>query len=618
MAADTLQATKHMEFLPNPPAPISRSPTSLRNKRRCGYHLDLQRRSADAAPVPYLDSLHHRLVRDKRLLGLWSSIIPAIVALFSVVSTFANQGIFRISANKIQTTAPASSPSSKDRSIFFGRIQPRLFRVLAGLVVLGLLVRIAMNLLPAVSEDIESRTSMYTYTASMLLLSFVVAGFISKSLKLCGIRKRMGCGSATSLGFFFFFFLFPLFFLGLRVLTNPPKISQSSSSSSRGGGGVGKEEREEFVVRRDLLDAAFLCTQVYNVRRAPHVLDANVTELGSGWRLVKMIVESTNDVHALIARNPKGELHVSFAGSMTLTNWKTNFNIETCNPLSSQAISAHKGYSLAYNAIRPHIMDAVNEVGVATTTPTSFPGKEAQVRSRIHISGHSLGGGLAQIATVDFASAYPQSDISTYLFGSPSAGDHQFLEQFELANQSRYVSVVSVFDVIPALANTNFAPLRNEMLIVPRASSAFMRTGHSMKTAYYPTLMRGETGSVLDVASLALLTTASFVFLTRMLGFMNTVLTAHDKEGPFRNSRVGKFITGIMVTCGWGLGFFGIVKMVHPASSHTTSGARIVIAALIILMTRLLSSRWIIDKRLPKFKKFSSEGADGERENEPG
>lgn len=499
--------------------------------------------------------MSQQLSEDQKLLSVWTATAPTIVATISIFSVLTNRGIFRVSKKDC---------SSKDRSMFFGTIQPRIFQALVGFLVLALIANLVIP-----KGSIE-RTSFYTYTGSMLILSFMIAGFLSKALKLCGIRRRTTCGASTGLGVFLFFFIFPLFFLTLRALSNPEK----------------KQVAALHVEKHDLLDAAYLCKSVYSLRRAPGRLDGDLALLGPGWQLLGTVDGKGRDVYALIMKNPEGDLHLSFAGSMTLTNWVTNFDARGRDILPEQSsVSAHHGYSTTYLSARQEILDKI--AGIAS---------EFGDFDRIHVSGHSLGGGLAQIATIDLSLRFPRSRISTYLFGSPAAGDSDFLRVFEQANESRYVSVVSIFDVIPALANTNYPPLRHEMLIVPKASSAFLRTGHSMGT-YYPTLM-GDSGSVMDVASLAVLVVSVYVLMARSLGFLNTLLTSQDKNGPFRNSRIGKVVAGVLLTGMWGSGFFGIVKMIQPAG-RLNYGWRLAIAGLVLVLTRFISSRWVVDRRLP-------------------
>ena len=76
--------------------------------------------------------------------------------------------------------------------------------------------------------------------------------------------------------------------------------------------------------------------------------------------------------------------------------------------LSSQPhLDVHKGFFEYYNGVRESILDHVE--WLISERPAS----------EIHVSGHSLGGAMANLCAVDFAAKYPDVKVALWTFGAP-------------------------------------------------------------------------------------------------------------------------------------------------------------------------------------------------------
>jgi predicted lipase len=115
---------------------------------------------------------------------------------------------------------------------------------------------------------------------------------------------------------------------------------------------------------------------------------------------------------------PRFMIVVAFRGSKTLANWINDMrfaHVDTPFPACSGCF-LHKGFITSYNSIAVPLFVAVAQLRAQYNT------------TRIMVTGHSLGGALAQLAALDltvhdeFAALTPL----LYTFGSPRIGNNNF------------------------------------------------------------------------------------------------------------------------------------------------------------------------------------------------
>ncbi|MGJ0391399.1 MAG: lipase family protein, partial [Methylocystis sp.] len=105
-----------------------------------------------------------------------------------------------------------------------------------------------------------------------------------------------------------------------------------------------------------------------------------------------------------------------FRGTQSTQNWDTNFQVETINPPNTDAhLHVHKGFYNAFSKM------ADGKEGLRLAFEKVRDASQGTIP--IYITGHSLGGALAQIATAVFGC---DQIAACYTFGSPRVGNSYF------------------------------------------------------------------------------------------------------------------------------------------------------------------------------------------------
>jgi triacylglycerol lipase len=137
------------------------------------------------------------------------------------------------------------------------------------------------------------------------------------------------------------------------------------------------------------------------------------SDLGQlGFTSLSVFANGLTDGFAFVAESP--ELAVlSFRGTQSKANWHTNFQAALVHPEDTDAnLRVHEGF---YDAFEGLAKDGLKEKISAILQPLD--------RKPVYITGHSLGGALAQIATAVFSS---DKIAACYTFGSPRVGNSYF------------------------------------------------------------------------------------------------------------------------------------------------------------------------------------------------
>ncbi len=129
---------------------------------------------------------------------------------------------------------------------------------------------------------------------------------------------------------------------------------------------------------------------------------------------------------------------VVFRGTQDALDWRTNFRFQFV-ALQGGAL-AHAGFFQAYYSIRPVLFDTIKKL-----VANDYPPRP------IYITGHSLGGALAMMATAELSNhneeAVRDRIAACYTFGAPKAGDRTF-DQFVKVPLYR---VTNGIDIVPAV-----------------------------------------------------------------------------------------------------------------------------------------------------------------------
>jgi endonuclease G len=148
-------------------------------------------------------------------------------------------------------------------------------------------------------------------------------------------------------------------------------------------------------------------------------------------------LESTNDPDALgfvVRETATGSIIVSIRGTQTPEEWVKNF---TAIPVPFSAVpgfgAVHLGFEKMWMRIRGDVMDALGKL------PTA---------SRVTFLGHSLGGAMATIGTVDVKRNLHRPSVDLATIGCPRVGQILFHRNFDnlIAKAFR---VAEIRDIVP-------------------------------------------------------------------------------------------------------------------------------------------------------------------------
>jgi len=161
--------------------------------------------------------------------------------------------------------------------------------------------------------------------------------------------------------------------------------------------------------------------------------EAGRQELGAhlaagDFRLVKVF--NKDDAQAFLAVRDEQFAVLAFRGTASLRDWRTNLNVRRVPLPGMPAVTVHCGFLEAFECCRAEI-----EADVDAHVPSTLG---------LYITGHSLGGALAQIA-----SAVLERDnlAACYTFGSPRVGTLGF----DLQVKCPHYRVINDWDLVPGV-----------------------------------------------------------------------------------------------------------------------------------------------------------------------
>jgi triacylglycerol lipase len=161
---------------------------------------------------------------------------------------------------------------------------------------------------------------------------------------------------------------------------------------------------------------AFLANFAYDSRVAKRGQLPVPTELDSlGFTQITGFHNQLTDGWAYIAESDP-IIVLAFRGTKSAENWGTNLHAQLIHPAHTDgALRLHSGFYEAFEKLSDGKKGIIKKLDELRSSPGN--------RAPIYITGHSLGGALAQIATAVLGS----DDIAAcYTFGSPRVGNYVF------------------------------------------------------------------------------------------------------------------------------------------------------------------------------------------------
>jgi hypothetical protein len=148
-------------------------------------------------------------------------------------------------------------------------------------------------------------------------------------------------------------------------------------------------------------------------------------------------------------------IYIAFSGSDSKVDWiRTNFNVDT--EMYGRG-KVHKGFMNAWKSIQSQVWTKVSNVMLRQGGS-----------GKVVVCGHSLGGAMATLASMDLFDASEkkyQDSMRVITFASPKVGDVSFRDMFN-ARIPVSVRVVNVYDPIPNMNINDFVHVKGEVSFV--------------------------------------------------------------------------------------------------------------------------------------------------------
>jgi hypothetical protein len=140
------------------------------------------------------------------------------------------------------------------------------------------------------------------------------------------------------------------------------------------------------------------------------------------------------DGWAFLAESPE-LIAIAFRGTTSAANWNTNLHASMVHPdRTDRNLRVHEGFFAAFKDLSEGALGLEACLQLATA--------RGDVRRPIYVTGHSLGGALAQIATAVLGS---DEFAACYTFGSPKVGN----AYFDLWVKPPSYRVIDYADIVP-------------------------------------------------------------------------------------------------------------------------------------------------------------------------
>lgn len=134
----------------------------------------------------------------------------------------------------------------------------------------------------------------------------------------------------------------------------------------------------------------------------------------------------------------KNTIDLCFRGTTNINDICFNLNIYP-QSFIREDIKIHSGFLKKYLLIRDIIINKTDEIIRNNSI------------KKIYISGHSSGGAIANIATLDLNILYPEIEINTITFGSPRVANKAFIDEYNkrIKNSIRIVNNNDIIQFLP-------------------------------------------------------------------------------------------------------------------------------------------------------------------------
>ncbi|KAL4859424.1 L-2-hydroxyglutarate dehydrogenase [Chlorella vulgaris] len=140
---------------------------------------------------------------------------------------------------------------------------------------------------------------------------------------------------------------------------------------------------------------------------------------------VEALWDTDTDTHCVIGWSDTQAV-VAFRGTSSMQNTMTDLKAwrvahQPRRYRRGRLVGVHAGFYKAWvhNDFNRKVLSKLDGISKAATAPL-----------RVWVTGHSLGGALAVLASLDIHKQHPDSQITTYTFGCPRVGNNAFADEY--------------------------------------------------------------------------------------------------------------------------------------------------------------------------------------------
>lgn len=177
------------------------------------------------------------------------------------------------------------------------------------------------------------------------------------------------------------------------------------------------------------------------------------------------------------------DVFIVFRGTKTAKEWIKNFNMGLTDYLVSDYGEVHDGFLQTYSFARDSIIEGL---------------KVLEEKTRVFVTGHSLGAALATLAAPDIENNMVRKINGIYTFGSPRVGNAKFSisynkefgkKSFRIANSSDLVTSIPLPVPLIGFVGGYFSHIDNQVCFNVQEDDS--EKNHAMKT-YISEIMNAE------------------------------------------------------------------------------------------------------------------------------
>jgi triacylglycerol lipase len=187
-------------------------------------------------------------------------------------------------------------------------------------------------------------------------------------------------------------------------------------------------------------ECASLVQQAYTMyanwkAKQPWVLSDAYTNLATLTAIPEGLFPPNTPYGFVAKNNLTGNIFIAFRGTENWDDWISDFTVDQIDSICNWG-KTESGFTKIYK-------QCSNTIHVAI--------KNIASKSNIFITGHSLGGGLAVLATADLVSSGILDNPTMYSFAGPRVGDINFSVAFNNRFRGRAWRIVNTEDLVPTL-----------------------------------------------------------------------------------------------------------------------------------------------------------------------